>query len=165
MEIRRIRAGEGAEFRAVRLRALADAPRAYGSTLADSEKLPAEAWEERATRDAKAESNVMYVAVEDGRWYGLAGGYFPPEAEGTAELISVWVDPERRGTGVGAGLIESVIEWARGRGAARIQLWVTKENRYARRLYERAGFADTPETKPLRSNPSIEQSLMARELS
>jgi hypothetical protein len=46
--IRRIRADEGPRLRALRLRALAEAPMAFGSTLAHEQGFPDDIWRERA---------------------------------------------------------------------------------------------------------------------
>src|SRR5262245_23901545 len=48
VEIRRIRADEGLRLRALRLRALADAPQAFGSTLAREHAFVDSTWHERA---------------------------------------------------------------------------------------------------------------------
>src|SRR5512132_4390685 len=101
MEIRRVRAGEGAQLREIRLRALAEAPYAFSSSLADAEKVPIEAWEERARRHSAGERDVMFVAVEGKHWYGMAGGMFQDEQPGAIEVFSMWVDPRKRRSGVG----------------------------------------------------------------
>jgi ribosomal protein S18 acetylase RimI-like enzyme len=79
-----------------------------------------------------------------------------------ATVFGAWVEPVRRGHGVGGRLVEAVVEWAVGRGAERVHLWVTEDNDAARMLYERHGFACTGERKPLRSDPSAAEVLMVR---
>jgi len=54
MEIRRIRADEGLRLKALRLRALADSPMAFGSTLAREQAYPDALWHERAATGAGA---------------------------------------------------------------------------------------------------------------
>ncbi len=58
------------------------------------------------------------VADTDGRW----------------EIISMWVHPGRRGTGVARELVKAVMDHATHAGATRILLWVTVGNKAARRL-------------------------------
>jgi len=71
-KIRRIRPDEG--LRALRLHALADAPEAFGLTLAREEAFPEEVWHERAIGGAAGRDRVTFIAEQDGRWVGLATG-------------------------------------------------------------------------------------------
>jgi ribosomal protein S18 acetylase RimI-like enzyme len=141
--IARLRPGEGARLRAVRLRALADEPDAFGSTLADAERRSAEDWE------AQLEALPTFVWHEGDADVGMVRGA-PHDADPEAGyLISMWVAPEARGRGVGGALIAEVIAWARGRGLRRLVLDVGAHNGSARRLYERAGFVPTGTTGAL----------------
>ena len=161
--IRRIRPDEGLRLRALRLRALADAPWAFGSTLAREEAFTEAVWQERAVRGATGEHGVTYVAEEGDRWVGICDR---PRGCGQAclEVVGMFVEPVARGRGVGAALLESVASWARSRGAARLRLWVTSTNGAALRLYRRCGFTPTGKTKPLDHTPSISECEMVREL-
>jgi hypothetical protein len=71
MEIRPVRRGEAGGLRELRLRALRDAPYAYFASLEREESLPLSYWEDWATNEDK----VMFVAVEDGVWVGMAGAF------------------------------------------------------------------------------------------
>ena len=62
--VRRIRADEALRLRAFRLRALADAPTAFGSTLAREEAFPESVWHERASAGA-AGSELRLGAAKD----------------------------------------------------------------------------------------------------
>jgi len=141
--IERLRPGDGERLRAIRLRALADAPDAFGSTLAESELRSPEDWEAQVAalptfvwRDGSTDLGMIRGAPHDG---DPAAGY----------LISLWVAPEARGSGVGAALVGEVVAWARGRGLRRLVLDVGEHNVAARRLYERHGFAATGATGAL----------------
>jgi hypothetical protein len=74
VEIRRIRADEGLRLREVRLRALADAPTAFGSSLAREQAFAESTWHERAADGAAGSDRVTFVAEEAGRLVGLATG-------------------------------------------------------------------------------------------
>src|SRR5262249_32402956 len=52
-------------------------------------------------------------------------------------LVGMFVDGSVRRQGIGVALVESVIGWARSRGAARLVLWVTSGNQVAIALYRR----------------------------
>ncbi len=164
MEIRNVREGEGAELRALRLKALADAPSAFSTSLADAEKVPMEGWEERARRYATGERDEMFVAVEGQRWYGLAGGYFPHDQASVAQLFSMWVDPEKRRMGLGLSLVEAVVQWAREHGAGQVELCVKRDNSSARALYERAGFLDAGDVEAPSSSEAPDEIVMRLEL-
>ncbi len=59
---------------------------------------------------------------------------------GTAQILSVAVDPGTRGMGVGTLLVEAALQVLRGRGVRFVKLEVRPDNAPARRLYERLGF-------------------------
>ena len=135
--IERLRVGEGPRLRAIRVRALADAPDAFGASLEDAERRSLEDWEAQivrlptfAWREGDTDLGMVRGAPHDG----------DPEA---AYLISMWVAPEGRGRGIGAALVDEVAAWARGQGRRRLVLDVAAQNAWARRLYERCGFVAT----------------------
>lgn len=164
MEIRRIRVDDAARLRALRLRALADAPAAFGQTLAEAQKRTEEQWTAFARETATSETDTILIADDCGQWYGMAGAFVQEHHPDSVRLVSMWVDPTRRRSGVGAALVEAVAEWARGRHARRLELWVTETNEPARSLYARQGFVATDQTKVLPSNSSLREVLMVREL-
>jgi GNAT superfamily N-acetyltransferase len=147
--VREIQSTEGPELRAIRLRALADSPEAFGSTLEETARRPMSYWEMRARGDTGSEASTLFVAEDKGVWVGLVGGFFEKEGEKrTADLVSMWVDPEYRGRGIGRQLVAQVIDWARHHGAVGMSLWVTDGNTLAEDLYARCGFRRTGETQP-----------------
>ena len=162
--VRAIRPDEAQRLRAFRLRALADAPSAFGSALGREEAFPETVWQERAARGAAGEELVTYVAEDGDRWIGMVTGIADgPDGPGP-QLVGMFVEPGARGQGVGAALVEAVTTWARGRGAARLHLWVTSTNRTAIRVYERGGFRPTGQTKLLDHTPSLSTVEMARDV-
>jgi GNAT superfamily N-acetyltransferase len=164
LSIRRIRADEGPELRALRLHALADSPTAFGSTLAREEAFADQVWRERAARGASGADGVTFVAEREGRWIGLATGLADdPDGPG-ALLVGMFVDAAERGRHVGTALVQAVTAWARARGAARLSLWVTSGNAPAITLYERCGFQATGDARPLGHTPSLTEMRMVRDL-
>ncbi len=59
-----------------------------------------------------------------------------------AELLEIGVAPAARGQGIGAGLLADAMDRAARLGARRMILEVAEDNRPARALYARAGFAE-----------------------
>lgn len=133
-------------WRRLRRASLADAPEAFGSTLAgwsgdgDTE----ERWRARLRDVAlhlvveRAGEPVGVVAATDPSSGGEASGDEP-----VVELISLWVAPAARGRGVGDVAVGGVLAWAAGAhpGTA-VVLSVRRGNDAARLLYERHGFVD-----------------------
>ncbi len=60
--------------------------------------------------------------------------------EGGAEVVSIAVDPEYRGAGVGTALLADTLERLRKAGASRVELMVRVDNRAAIRFYRGFGF-------------------------
>ncbi len=144
-ELLRLASGDGARLRAIRLRALQDAPDAFGRTLVEEEPQPPESWEGRLADPRVAH----YVVTSGGADLGLVCGAPWRDRPGVLGLFAMWVAPEARGTGAGAQLVEAVIEWARTGGYERVVLDVADENAAAIALYERHGFVTNGTTGTL----------------
>lgn len=140
MRVRRLEASEWEALRALRQRALADAPGAFGSVLPVEVQQAEPYWRQRARVAAEGRERVVLLAEEGGLVVGMVGGSLGLDPS-LAELSSLWVAPGARGRGVGAALVRALVAWARERGARLVELWLTEENVGARRLYEREGFA------------------------
>jgi RimJ/RimL family protein N-acetyltransferase len=80
---------------------------------------------------------VGFVAEVEGRVVGQLGGEMTPV--GRAQLGMAILDGYRS-MGIGSGLLEAFIEWARERGAHKVELSLWPWNERARRLYEKFGF-------------------------
>lgn len=172
--VARIRPDDWRELRDVRLRALADAPSAFGSTLAREAAFPDDVWRERAAQGRTLLARTVpdggppddgSPAAGDrspGPVVGIAAVVPSPDDATVAELVSVWVEPGARGSGVAASLLARADDLAAGLGARTLALWVTATNAPALRLYERAGFAPTGETQPLPSDPRLLELRMTR---
>ena len=128
----------------MRLKALADAPEAFQTSLGEALKITDTEWEERARRGAESETAAYFLAVEAGRCCGMVGSVFTGDHRADAEMISLWVDPLCRRKGIGKALIEAVVAWARGGGAVSLHLGVREANVQARRLYATSGFVEGP---------------------
>jgi ribosomal protein S18 acetylase RimI-like enzyme len=124
-------------WRELRLRALAESPGAFGSTLAE--------WSGAGDTEQRWRGRLRSVAHNlvasfGGEAVGMASGTEP--VAGEVELLSMWVAPEARGRGVGEALIDAVVAWASSQGARGVALDVREGNLPAIGLYTRMGFAD-----------------------
>jgi ribosomal protein S18 acetylase RimI-like enzyme len=158
MEVRRATPSDWEVLRDVRLRALADSPSAFGSTLAREEAFGETDWRRRL------ESGHCFLAWADGRPVGCVGGVADEELPDEYQLVAMWVEPAHRGTAAATQLVEAVCDQARADGAVAVRLSVADGNDRARRCYERLGFAPTGERRPLPSNPAIGMELLRRSL-
>ena len=148
--VRRLTPDDWPLWREARLTSLAEAPYAYGSSLAIEERFGEDDWRLRL----EPASGVAVVAVLDDRLVGAVGGYTPIGADAVM-LVAMWAHPQVRGRGVGDALIGEVLAWARENRWSRVELRVADGNPAARRLFERNGFVPTGHREPLESDPSI----------
>jgi ribosomal protein S18 acetylase RimI-like enzyme len=162
MRLRRVRDGDAARLRELRLRALREAPHAFATTFAGASARPPEYWE--AWARAPVEEQVTVVAIDGEQWVGIVTGWLLEESPGSAWLARLWVDPSVRRDGVGLRLIEAVADWARERGKVTLELSVTANNVAAAALYARAGFVETGRRRPLPADPSRTEVFLSRSL-
>ena len=153
-EVRRIRADEWAELRALRLAALRDSPLAFGSTYERELAFTPDQWR-RWAADAAAGAEYIAVAADGTRWVAMARGSGDEEDPRSAFVTAVFVAPEWRKRTLGRAVSESVIDWARRRGCDSIRLHVAGWNDAARHLYESLGFEPTGATELLPHDPTI----------
>ena len=140
---RQLDPGEWQLWRELRLRALEDAPEAFGSTLAEIRDRDTEDhW-----REGVSWPRVPFVVEVEGQPAAMGRLLFGDDPVygdvpgARAELISVWVVSEHRGRGVGRALIAAAVEHlAVHHPQTRLLLAVRETNLPARRLYESCGF-------------------------
>jgi ribosomal protein S18 acetylase RimI-like enzyme len=150
ISVRRFRADEWPAYRELRLRALADSPDAFCSTLELEEAKPDQHWADRVSSSASSSSQLLLVAESGTERVGLALGVIAPDEPETARVFQMWVAPEARRRGCATLLLDALLLWARGAKATALALSVTSGNGSAQRLYERAGFAPHGAPEPLR---------------
>jgi GNAT superfamily N-acetyltransferase len=156
--VRAVCAGETPRLRELRMRALADAPGAFGSTAEHEEQLAPERWSALA---GGGDEIGVYVAIDGEAWIGMAAGRWFERERGIVQLWGMWVEPGRRGERIGERLVGSVRGWAATHGARFMRLGVIDASP-AIAFYERLGFVLTGETKPLVRDPSVLAVYMAR---
>lgn len=137
--IERLCAGDGGRLRAIRLRALQDAPDAFSTTLDEAASRSPESW------DQQLDELATFVATVSGCDVGLVRGAPHDRFSDTGYLISMWVAPEARRRGVGSALVDAVVDWARTQGLRRLLLDVAETNGPATALYTRKGFVPNGE--------------------
>ena len=163
-QVRTFAAHEWPLYRALRLRALGDAPEAFGSTLAGEETRTSEDWAWRLNLGATSGRDHPLVAAVGGVPAGMAWAKVDAANPELVNLFQMWVAPEARGHGVAAALLDAALDWARARGARAMGLGVVCGNDAARRLYERAGFRAIGEPEPQRPGSHRMEQMMRLEL-
>jgi ribosomal protein S18 acetylase RimI-like enzyme len=137
IEIRELTPEDWRDWRELRLQALADAPYAFGSRLAD--------WQgdgdtEERWRGRLSGSTHDLIAAVDGRPAGMVSGTL--DGAGPVELISMWVAPFARGQKVADALVNEVAKWAAEQRPGELVLEVVESNARAIAFYRRIGFVD-----------------------
>jgi DNA-binding MarR family transcriptional regulator/GNAT superfamily N-acetyltransferase len=97
-------------------------------------------------RDFDPEREDAWAAELGGRTVGsifLVRGNEPE----TAKLRLLYVEPDARGHGIGASLVETCIERARALGYGKLVLWTNDVLASARKIYQAAGFELVAEEK------------------
>jgi GNAT superfamily N-acetyltransferase len=125
---------------ALRRESLEQAPLSFASSPLDDRMREVAAV--RALLAGGTGGPVMFGALLDGALVGMAG--LLPEGKAKlahrASVQSMYVRPAARGRGVGAALLQAVIDRARERGVEDLHLGVSAAAGAAVRLYQRAGF-------------------------
>jgi ribosomal protein S18 acetylase RimI-like enzyme len=135
VQIRRLEAGDAADYRAIRLAALKGDADAFGSTFEAEADRPVSAFAERLR------SSVVFGAYIDGRVIGMAG-FKQQQGARERHKAFVWgtyVEPDRRRQGVAAALMAAVLA-AAAEVVEQLTLCVVSDNAQAIALYRKLGF-------------------------
>lgn len=142
IEIVQLPVEEWQAYRALRLEALSEAPQAFGSTYLDQVDKLETFWQARLEAAARGEDSCLLFARMGERLVGMMGAFRETAGTDMAEIVSVYVSPSARGLGVGARLMEAILETLQRWGVRRARLGVNIEQTAAVRLYQRFGFRE-----------------------
>lgn len=148
VEVRSITAGGWSLLRDVSLRALADSPDAFRTTLEEAQAFTESSWRQRA------EGSGPTLVVLEGVQGVAMGGVFTPPDSAVAYVWGMWTSLEARGRGYATGLLADLVNWCRDRDLG-VRLHVTEGNEDARRLYVAHGFQPTGVREPLREGSAL----------
>ena len=124
-------------FRDVRLKALADTPDAFGSTLEKEEGYSEQDWRGRLER---GDCRTFVASSAEARAIGLI--VVAPYGEELG-VFAMWVDSTARRAGIGGRLLDAASRWAQDQCFNKLMLDVADENFAAIKLYESKGFQRT----------------------
>jgi ribosomal protein S18 acetylase RimI-like enzyme len=131
-----------AAYRALRLEALQNAPDAFSSVYADQALLPDSFWQNRLSEAARQQGSWLLFARAAGALVGMVGA-FAEEGGQSAFVVSVYVKPQARGTGVSRMLMTAILDALKQYGCTTAKLGVNGKRANALRLYQSFGFQIT----------------------
>lgn len=122
---------------------------------------PASFWGELAARPRR-DYVVLEAEAADGA--GLLGYAGLDLAGETADVMTIAVDPGRRGEGHGVRLLEDLLGRAAGSGATQVMLEVRADNEAAIGLYARYGFEELHRRRGYYQPGAVDALIMRREV-
>jgi RimJ/RimL family protein N-acetyltransferase len=137
LRVRRAAPGDEPILRDLRLRALSDAPEAFGSTYERELSRTTSDWQKWLSPGA-----TFILDTPEGS-KGIVAAVRDATDSQVVHLMAMWVDPVVRGSGVSDDLVAAVLAWAGAEGARVVRLDVMQANERARRCYARHGFRAT----------------------
>ncbi len=139
--IRRARADDAPAYRAMRLAALQAHPLAFSGDPAKEAARPLESWESRLNPDLNPNS-ATFVADAAGELAGMIAvvQLSGAKVQHTANIYSVYVQPEWRGQGLADALLNACVNWAAALDIQQLKLSVTASNLAALGSYLRNQF-------------------------
>lgn len=148
--LRRLGPDDWEVLRDIRLRALADSPDAFRSTLGRERAFTPDDWIMRV-------SGSTVVVVDDPGPVAVGGTF---DNAGRLHVWGMWTDPAHRGRGHARAILDALIP-----AGTPAQLDVNTGNGHARSTYQRYGFVATGELEQLRpgSDQQIELMVLRRE--
>jgi GNAT superfamily N-acetyltransferase len=149
VNVRRTTPDDWETLRDVRLRALRDAPWAFGSTYEREAAFGEADWRRVA-------GEATFLAGDA----GMAGGFV--NGPRLVRLWGMWIDPAARGRGLAEQLVDAVDAWATSIGATELELAVSERATAAQAAYARMGFELRPERELLQAGGELYTRRMVR---
>jgi GNAT superfamily N-acetyltransferase len=139
MRVRRVGRVDWEVVRELRLRALVNAPEAFGSTHEREVAFPNNVWIDRLG----TATNATFVCDADGGPCGVVTMVRDASDARLGWRVGMWVEPSVRGTGAADLLVRAAMTWAEEECLATVRFLVMDDNDCAGRLYRRHGFRST----------------------
>jgi ribosomal protein S18 acetylase RimI-like enzyme len=150
-------------LKTVRLSALQDTPTAFAGTYSRESQLSDKDWLARVST-WNSDRSVCFIAMDTGAPCGIIAGKCDENDLQRAYVLSMWVAPTHRRSGLGSRLMDAVQSWAQDLRVHHLSLLVTSTNASAIRFYEKCGFALTGLVQPHAHDPALLECEMVKSL-
>ncbi|MGZ4664559.1 MAG: N-acetyltransferase family protein [Frankiaceae bacterium] len=100
--------------------------------------MPPEVWRQRAVAGAAGSQSAVFLALAGGRPVGMI--MVTNAGAGSTKILSIYVAPAHRRSGLVDGLVAAVAGWSRAADRRELVLEVSDVNARARAAYARLGF-------------------------
>jgi len=153
-------------IRDVMLKMLADAPHAFGDTLAEAESREMQEWQQLTEQLTNTPYGCAYIAKDHQGECGfvLGDAAHPQLPPGAVIAARLWVAPRQRGMGLGRKLMDVVTCWAKERGMDQIFVGIKDTNLGVVKFFEHLGYDDTGIRQQVSTDSPRQLILMARKL-
>jgi ribosomal protein S18 acetylase RimI-like enzyme len=140
-DLRHSRPEDWERLKALRLRALLDSPDAGCPTYEEAAGYGDHVWMERSSVDPAEGTSTSILAFDRDEAVGLAVGVLCDDHR--LDVVSVFVTPSHRGSGIAHDLMDMVETWGKARGARVVVLDVEASNERAGAFYAAFGYLPT----------------------
>ncbi|MBT3603384.1 MAG: GNAT family N-acetyltransferase [Candidatus Latescibacteria bacterium] len=140
MTIRALQSNEVDLCRMLRLRALADAPEAFGVTYSEAVFYDSAYWTKFIQSFTPPSKQRMLLACDGDVCSGSVFAMLDGERKDAGRVGDMWVDSKHRRQGFGQALLDAVFGWAKENTFGELWLWCEDGDNAAHRLYQKAGF-------------------------
>ena len=125
---------------------------ALGNTLESTPRASDSVWRDWVSRASGTDEAISLPAVDAReRLVGHVGASWTDEI---TSLSAMWVEPDHRGRGLGARLLDAVLAWGDTvHPMSEVRLSVVPTQEIAPRLYRSHGFVETGKVSPLKHTP------------
>ena len=154
--IRRIRESDTESYVAMRFAFVEQCPTALNSDPSYMRTVPMNRWRSLVCELATSDRCAAFLALSGGEAVGFVNISANTQTK-EAEITHLWVAPDFRRLGAGRHLLSAALRVGKCFPVGSASLWVTANNRSARRFYESEGLHPTGEGRPLRSGNPLKQ--------
>ena len=152
-------------YKETRLRSLNDWPDTFSASYERECEFSEEESSARVSVSDRVSQALPLIAELDEITIGIACGVVHSPGDKSAKIYQMWVEPEKRGQGVGKLLLDRIIDWAENAKIGNLELTVTTSNTEAVNLYQSYGFVASGGLEPLRPGSQLSTQNMVLKVS
>jgi len=138
--IRQIQPNDWELFKSLRLKAMSDAPQAFGETLEEAKQMPDSRWKALTKCNSEGRESICALAFNIKEPIGIIVGGLDDHVKDRAHVVTAWIEPGLRGKGIAESLFRFISDWADIAGAKVLTAEVNMHNLRAQAFYRKMGF-------------------------